>query len=96
MEALFTVTKPVTAAPTNPNTISATIPAVPSPPIPVFSHKRSTYCVMCTALGRPCPTLFPPTISPPNPNWSGSDEEEEDWDGERQKKRNRKKMNKKS
>ena len=94
MEAPFTITKPVMAAPTNPNTISATIPSVPNPPIPVTSQNRSTYCVMYTALHRPCPTFSPPTVSQPHSDWSDS-EEEEDWDGTRQKRRNKEKRNRK-
>ena len=74
----FSTTKPVTAAPAN-------IAAIPNTPITV-TNQRSTYCVTCSALGRPHPTFFLPipTVSLPHSNWSDS-EEEEDWDGERQK-----------
>ena len=58
MGATFTVTKPVRAAPTNP----ATIPAVPNPPTPLSSQKRSTYCATCTTLDRQCLTFFPPQL----------------------------------
>ena len=70
--------KPVTAA-------LAMVTATPNPPITVTSQ-RATYCVMCSALGRPCPffSLPAPTVSAPHSNWSDI-EEEEDWDGERQR-----------
>ena len=59
-EAPFTVTKLVTATPTNPNTIAAMIPALPSPPIPVISQKRRYLPIVQHAqiVDRPCPTLF--------------------------------------
>ena len=85
MEAPFTVMKLVMVALSNPDAIAVMSPAVPNPPIPVTSQ-RFTYCVTCTALGRPYPTLFPWTISPPNPNWSDS---KEYWDGKRQKEKER-------
>ena len=63
------------------------IPAVLNPPAPV-TNQRSTYCVMCTALGRLCPALSPLTVSPPHSNWSDSDSAK-DWDGKRQKEKER-------
>ena len=61
------------------------VTATTNPPITVTSQ-RTTYCMMCSALGRPCSIFSPvvPTVSLPHSNWSDS-EKEGDWDGERQK-----------
>ena len=63
------------------------VTARPNPTITVTSQ-RATYCVTCSALGKPCPLFSLPalTVSPPHSNWSDT-EEEEDWDGKRQKKK---------
>ena len=87
MEALFAITNPVKATP-------AMFAATLNPPITVNSQ-RTNQCVMCSALGRPCPTFFPPalTVSLPHSNWS--DTESEDWDGEKQKEKTEERRNKK-
>ena len=87
METPFTITNLITATP-------AMFAATPNPPITVTSQ-ISIYCVMCSALGRPCPTFFPPapTVSPPYSNWS--DTGEEDWDGEKQRERGKKEQKEK-
>ena len=66
-------------------TTSTMAAATHNPPLTVTSQ-RTTFCVMCSALGSPCPLFSPPalTVSPPHSNWSDM-KEEEVWDGEKQK-----------
>ena len=56
-----------------------------TPNLPITQTSQgTTQCATCSALGRPCPTLFPPahTVSPHHSNWSDK-EESEDLYGEK-------------
>ena len=81
-KATFTITAPVTATPAM-VIVTPNLPTIPNLPV---STERSAYCVMCLALGKPCPmfTLSVPAVSLPHSDWSDCDVEE-DWDGQMQK-----------
>ena len=83
-EVTFNITTPVSAMP-------AMVAATPNPPaIPKpTASTQSTYCVMCSALGKPCPMFTLPTLtfSLEHSDWS---DVEEDWDDEKQKVKERK------